>query len=286
MVPNNLEQRISKSIDRLVKFLEIPINSTKSFYVVGGFIILTGIFVYKYSTRLSTTMIIIGATLFCAGFLLYLFNQFKKIWLNSELGNIYRVMIGALLSTLISLPSFCLAAHAVNRVTGLPPDNFTSSITFLSVIYLPYMTAFIGIILLIAYLSWLLSSAALLTVTCHFRGAILSMLISPEKAFKNDTISNKDITLLAGHCLSAMLLVGFLIMLMQLYSSHRENLQKMTSYIVVMLDYYERSHCSNVKEGDLVAFLKEGTISVAHLEPTDLTFTFEHRECKHHVSDN
>ena len=76
--------------------------------------------------------------------------------------------------------------------------------------------------------------------------------------------TNKEPELLhVSRTFAAGILIAVFIFFTGLYGQTEETLQQIRKELIVYVDYYPRSPCSNVTAQERVAFLKDGKISVA-----------------------
>jgi hypothetical protein len=198
-----------------------------------------------------------GCGVIVIGFLHDLWVKTKALWASSAAHKVGGMLIGAV----ITLPCYLAAHHAVNRITGLAPESFPFSLTLLAIGYGPLVVLVAGVVIFGAYSVW-----QLLAIVLH--SARTQLRLWPSLLLKGEfPLVEKDAALFhfARLVAAVTLWLGFGA-LAEVHQQAEATLERLRTEVVVHADYYAHSPCRNVTGAARVAFLKDGTISVATRE--------------------
>lgn len=238
---------------RLVEMTRKPLNTPRRLYLTGFSLVILGLVQGGFTGTFGAVVGLAGLGAICVGF-------FKEIWAKVKsllTSSIAHRVAAALGGVMITLPCYIMAHHSVNRITGLAPDSFPFSVTFLAISYALPVVLTTGALILGVYsigqllaLTWYSIRAQLGVVTTIFS------IEQPKADMERDLVHS-------SRAIAAITLMGMAFYFVALYDQAEETLQQIRSEIVVYADYYPRSPCRNVTAQERVAFLKDGKILVA-----------------------
>lgn len=253
---------------RLVEMARTPLNTPRRLYLTGFALVILGIVQGGLTSTFGAVVGLAGLGAICVGFLKEIWAKIKSLLTSS----IAHRVAAALGSVVITLPCYILANHSVNLITGLAPDSFPFSITFLAISYALPVVLTTGALILGGY-----SAGQFLVLTWYGIRGYLGMATTifsgerPKANMKRDLVH-------ASRVFAAITLIGVAFYFVALYDQAEETLQQIRSEVVVYADYYPRSPCRNVVAQERVAFLKDGKISVATRKAGKWHFRFANCE--------
>ena len=238
---------------RLVEIAKTPLDTPQLLYLTGIVLVVLGLVQSGFTGTLWTVVGVAGLGAICVGFLMEVWAKIKTLLTSSIARNVAVVLGGAV----ITFPSYILAHHSVNQITGLVPDAFPFSIPLLAAIYVPLMVLIATTAILEAYLLWQILVFFVFIMRALLKRIMMFFLGTPPP-------TNTGLELLhVSRMIAAGILIAVFIFFTDLYGQAEETLQQIRKELIVYVDYYPRSPCSNVTAQERVAFLKDDKISVA-----------------------
>ena len=236
---------------RLAEIAKTPLNTPRRLYLAGFTLVVLGLIQSRFTGVFGTVVGGAGLGAICVGFLMEVWVKIKALLTSSIARNVAVALGGAV----ITFPSYILAHHSVNQITGLVPDAFPFSIPLIAAVYWPLVLFIAVTAILGTYLLW-----QILVFFVYGMRAMLEMIMMPFLGTPPPT--NTELELLhISRMIAALTLVSVFIPFSGLYD--RAELQQFCKGLIVYADYYSRSPCSNVTAQERVAFLKDDKISVA-----------------------
>ena len=236
---------------RLAEIAKTPLNTPRRLYLAGFTLAVLGGFQSGF-TGAFWTMVGAGLGAICVGFLMEVWAKIKTLLTSSIARNVAVALGGAV----ITFPSYILAHHSVNRITGLAPDAFPFSIPLIAAVYWPLVLLIAVTVILGAYFLW-----QVLGFFVYGMQALLEMIMMPFLGTPLPTSKEREL-LHVSRMIAAITLISVFGSFSGLYDQS-ETWQQFRKELIVDVDYYPRSPCSNVTAQERVAFLKEDKISVA-----------------------
>ena len=238
---------------RLAEIAKRPLNTPRRLYLTGFVLVVVSFFMGGLIDTFWSVVGMAGLGVICVGFLKEIWEKAKTLLASS----IAHKVLGVLIAGAVTLPCYSQAHQAVNRITGLSPESFPFSLSFLAMGYAPPMVLTVGMLILSVYSSW-----QILVFSWHALRPSVWPIVTLFS--RKPTKAEIEIELLhVSRIIAAFTLIAVSSHLINFYDQADETLQQIRSEIVVHADYYPRSPCRNISAQERVAFLKDGKISVA-----------------------
>lgn len=254
---------------RIDTLLTKKVSEPRHFYLVGFILMFTGLPFILLFQFISYYLILSGLTLFVWGYAIDSYRFVKNIWAS----NTNKKILAALSGIIITLPAYISANHITNKITGLPPENFDSSVTVLSL----FMTIKVSIIVGMCIFFITLLYHFFITIKQAMLGyikIISSMVLFKDYKPEKDEKMHFAFPRIMGVC-TFIFILGYL---SDAYDDNQKNILPFFENIIVLTDYYEKSPCNNIVSKARVAFLNDGNISVA-VQNKPFHWTFNKQNC-------
>ena len=135
---------------RLAEIAKRPLNTPRRLYLTGFVLVVVSFFMGGLIDTFWAVVGIAGLGAICVGFLKEIWEKAKTLLASS----IAHKVLGVLIAGAVTLPCYSQAHQAVNRITGLSPESFPFSLSFLAMGYAPPMVLTVGMLILSVYSSW------------------------------------------------------------------------------------------------------------------------------------
>jgi hypothetical protein len=204
------------------------------------------------------------------------------------LSSIWTSIIGKLLlavpAIFVASYSIVFARREINNISKLDASNFPSAITVLAAIYTLMVWLVLGVLFIyvvfifyIAFLFIRFLVATYLETEPIFPKVrkVARVLLSSVR--KSDTKSLGSFSILLK--ILVIIIIGLAFHRTRTLVTSGVDGKRLPTRIFVHCEFFDYSDCSNQKEGERVAFLKDGRILVAHKDSEEY-YSFEIRNCK------